>query len=147
MTIKETKTALIKTLNGEFPVEFANSRDFINGLRSAIERKSLYEFTHGNTRVLINANNIVSIEMESEALAPVSPFKTQNISPSLTDEEIRENQLMLQPDLVKFEAKAKGMQKMKDKEDAVRKAQFEQIYGKTPSGEVKDVKLKDSTVV
>lgn len=140
--MKETKCAIIKTLNGEFPIEFSNSRDFINGLRSAIERKSIYEFVHGNTRNFINANNIVSIEMENEALGSTSPFKSQAIVP-LTDAEITENQAMLQPLKTQFDAKAKGMEKMKEREDSKRQAQYDEIYGKTGLKK----KITESTVV
>lgn len=127
---KEPKMATIKTIGGgEFSIEFTNSRDFVNSIRASIERGSLYEFTLGTTRTFINCANIVSVELESEALAPYSPFKNQAIT-APTEDEIRETQLAMQPDLVKFEAKAKAMEKMKAKEDAQRQAQFDAIYGK-----------------
>lgn len=128
--IKATmKTAIVKTLNGEFSIDYANSRDFINGMRSAIERKALYEFTNGNTRTLINCNNVVSIEMVTEALSSISPFLQLNVPEVQTPEEIREIQLGMQPDILKFEAKAKAMEKMKAKQDAERTASFNSIYG------------------
>jgi hypothetical protein len=126
---KNLKTALIKTLNGEFSVEFANSRDFINGIRSAIERKTLYEFSLGNTRTLINANNIVSMEMEAEALGNIGGPEYKGHVPK-SEAEIREDQLAMQPDILKFEAKAAAMTKMKEKEDAQKKLAIENIYGK-----------------
>jgi hypothetical protein len=122
------KTAIVKTINGEFSIDYSNSRDFVNGIRSAIERKSLYEFTHGNTRVLVNSNNIVSLEMETEALGSAIPIQQmQSVGPQ-TPEEVRASQIAMQPDIHKFEAKAKAMADMKEKEDAIRKAQFEAIY-------------------
>lgn len=128
---KETKTAIIKTINGDFSVEFANSRDFLLGVRNSIERGNLYEFSHGNTRTLINAKNIVSIEMEADALGSfASPFKSSPAITPPTPEEEAENQAMLQPLMPVFEAKKRGMEKMKAKEDAVRQKQFDDIYGK-----------------
>jgi hypothetical protein len=122
---KESKIALIKTINGDFEVEFSNSRDFINGLRTSIERGSIYEFTEGGTRTLINCKNIVSIELASEALAPASPFKAIS---QPTPEQVRETQLAMQPDILKFEAKKAAMEKMKVDEDARRQAQISSIY-------------------
>lgn len=120
------KSALVKTINGEFLITYTNSRDFINSMRTSIERGVLYEFTEGNTRSLINCKNIVSIEMTAEALPAISPF----IAPVKTPEMIREEQIAMQPGIVALEAKAKFMNNLKAEQDATRQGQLNQIYDK-----------------
>lgn len=118
----EDKIAIIKTINGEFEVTYTNSRDFVNSIKSAIERKTMWEFVNGNTRTFINCANIVSIEMCAETMA-ISPF-------SAIKTDIRKEQLALQPGIIAAEKKAELMNELKEKEEKERESRIKNIYGK-----------------
>jgi len=67
--------------------------------------------------------------METEALGSISPFKAPDVpTQEEIDKEVREQQLAMQPDLEKFEKKAKAMERLKKSQDAARQKQLDNIY-------------------
>lgn len=113
-----------------FKIEVSNERDFRNEIRSAINNGTFYEFTQTKNsktqRYLINTRNITSIVFDVTDINEVPNTSRSNMSEvpnSETPEELRAKQLAMQPEAVKFEAKAAAMKALKDAEDA-NKAKF-----------------------
>lgn len=95
-------------------------------LRQCITGGTIYEYIDGNkNRILLNTKNILSVEFG--AVKGQTSSLIHNPIETISPEELRERQLAMQPDIPKFEAKAKAMEDMKKKEDAAKDSVHKQI--------------------
>lgn len=110
-------------------IGYQNARDLINTLRTSIQNGAIFETVVENHRILINTKNITTIELVRENTSSLDTFKGYMPVGPQTAEELREAQLAMQPDILKFEAKAKAMEKLKEVEEKQRVDRIKQIYG------------------
>lgn len=108
--------AVITIFDKELTLDISDERN----LRNCIDRGVIYEYIADGKRTIINTRNISHIVLDTPKSMGILPTAPTVEIP--TAAEIRKRQEAMQPDVFKFEAKAKAMADLKAEEDSKKEA-------------------------
>lgn len=108
----------------EITIDIQDERNF----RNCIDKGTLYEYTDKGKRLLINTKNISSVVLDSPVSeATLIKMQAANAFEAPSPEEIRRRQEAMQPDLHKFEAKAKAMKELEEEDRKKKESVMSQV--------------------